>query len=538
VTPRGVPRLDEEATIRNLSAAQSARERREFFASQEDPRAGRFELAVPGTDTTVEDFVEGLARGFEERVTLPVAERASGFGDVIAAVSDDPGILGDVRIEADEESGGIVLPGVEEGTPEGRAFGTFGASVVSLANVPRAAREIDELAVEPTIEVLTGGPIGEAPERADEALGVGEREAREIFDEFFVADVSEERLEMLRSGDLGDVEDEPLISFDVRPGREPEVGGAAAAGLASLFLSAGAIGAASRAGGPRAGRAVSFGIQPGEELVFEGFRRGAVPRSLARRVPGVSDERLDFGSPGAEIRSSRDFRIGGSDGPRRPLGAGLGGLAAELTAPETRRIELETDLERPRPRSESDLAEEARRIEVEFEGEFDRRVPTETEIRESRNELRAENPFTAEGEFNVPRDPLEAEPLPDVVDLVGEGELLGELVGEGERLGEITLERELEDVAEIEAPREVEGLAETELTGERELETLLETELTQEPRLEPELLLESELRGESAVPEFSEPEREEGLRRFPRFLETDEVFSSGFTDPEALLDDV
>jgi hypothetical protein len=120
----------------------------------------------------------------------------------------------------------------------------------------------------------------------------------------------------------------------VREGKDAEVGGLLAGGVASAGLSAGAIGAAGRLGGPGTARATSVAIQPGEEAAIAAARSGVVSPSTASLVPGVRQNQFDFGSgpSGPEIRASEfqvkddpGFSFGHSDrgqlsltGPRSP----------------------------------------------------------------------------------------------------------------------------------------------------------------------------------------------------------------------------
>jgi hypothetical protein len=506
--------------------------RRDQVQSQRTRRtgeqAGDFRLDIPFTDTTVEDVTQDFADTIDEMVVDPTARAVALAPERIGRAIANPETI---RITATEDTGSVRVgeePAAIDSDVE-IATETATRSLVSLLNLPATARGLDELVVEPTIEIAAGGPLEEAPDRASDIAAFGAEEGARTLDEYF--EVNEERVEMLREGDVGSVEDPPL--FEVEPDREAEVAGLLAGGLASVALTGGAFAATQ---GTRAGQAARVAVQPGEELAIAAGRRGLASPRAASLVPGVSRTEFEFGTEtGPELRPGEEFRVTGdiTGGDFETAGGQPSALFAETQqrsrplserrpAPTRRRpvVDEPEILVRPRP----DVSREAI-VESEIRTEADLDQP-----------LRLDSP-TRRVEGRLAERAQLADPLAELRTLTeaAGAPLAGpaaETAQDTRQETRIDTRQEIRQDVTAEPRGEVALEIGTEIRSEPRQDT--RTEARQEPRFEVPFEAESRPRTEVVLPEFEDDPLDDEELLFDRDV-TDATFETGFVSGEELL---
>jgi len=288
---------------------------------------------VPGEGSVIEQGIDLGASTAQPFDTLPLdpAESAlSDAGDVVSETVINPtaDVAGDVadlartgarlRLAADP-----LAAGGSPQNPEGAA-----ADIDPVREVRGADREVADLFRGSQAELEA--PSGTESFATNFVSGAGEianppRLGRTVLE---AGDFTATGVESLVTGDFDDFASATTqagaaagATVTTQAVENPGQFGAVAAG--SLVGSVGAIRGAQTLGGARTARAVSAGIQPGEEAVRAAVRSGTLPLSVGRAVPGVRRGQFDpddVDTISTETQTDLDtdqFRVDFEDGPDR-----------------------------------------------------------------------------------------------------------------------------------------------------------------------------------------------------------------------------
>lgn len=543
-------------------------------------RDGEFQATVTGTPEATEEELEQLEREAETAsVTVP---------DVVPFV-------GGTTIERQFRD--VELEQTEEGTVEVTEQERFGDFDI---NVPFTDREFEELTGEAGDRLVSGGQqVGDA--LAEETVRGGRFsfvQSTPAFLEEQVTGDTELTERFTRGVPVGAANigsqalnlPQEAAEFSVEAGRRTargeardfagDVGSAAAgkgvvvaqeasqdpAGFAgqlagSAVLSAGAIGAAGRFGGPRTARATSVTIQPGEELAIAAARRGAIPTRAATAVPGVrrsqiraeaeeflqSDRgQLELTGPRSRSESREETTTITAEDLDTPLGdpSRPSVRARAEEAPEPAPDDPTSPIQRRRRRAQQ--SEVTRTTTSRIEGIDDERPSPTLEERvppgfRQRQEAAQRQEVTV-GETELERDARLFDTIQQAEVTAGQQQRLAEAQA-SEVVGEEGLEASAVEtgVVEREALREevgVEQMQETrqELSQESRLETRQEVGVESRSELGREVGVEArrEIGIEADVDLDLRPDRGEGRRRRRRDDFTRE-FEFGVASPEEVL---
>lgn len=292
------------------SVVNEARVEREFADAAGNEQFGDWVINLPGTDRRAEDVLKSGSEWTQETIWQPASGAAGEF-----AQSPWFGPAG----EATDELLGIDENSRRERTIEGAVEGA--GAILDPAGLVLTGKEAVEFA---------GGVGSTQPMRAN-----GETSE-------FIAGAA-------GAGALA------AAGFTRQASENPyQTGGQV---LGSLAGSGAAIRGARAAAGPRTSRAISYGIQPGEELAITAARSGVIPTRVARAVPGVREGQIGGRSFLSDDRGQLDFA-----GPRSDTAtdtdADSSGVPQEMQE-ELRRMENAVRRRRARERAKERVREQA-----------------------------------------------------------------------------------------------------------------------------------------------------------------------------------